>query len=112
MRRRLWRIGHPGSRLLPVRQQAVQQSAALRSIRDFVEALIREARDIDEYAFALGALAHYANDNTGHPAATNRAVPLIFPKIRTKFGETVIRPGAERAHHRRILVRRDPGRRR
>src|SRR5678815_1941068 len=44
---------------------------------DFVEALIRDARSADEYAFALGALAHYANDNTGHPEATNKAVPLI-----------------------------------
>jgi hypothetical protein len=56
---------------------------------DFVEALIREARDVDEFAFALGALAHYANDNTGHPEATNRAVPQIFPKLRSKFGNSV-----------------------
>ena len=34
---------------------------------DFVEAMIREARDVNEYAFALGALAHYAADNAGHP---------------------------------------------
>lgn len=44
-----------------------------------MEALIRDARSIDEYAFALGALAHYANDNTGHPEATNKAGPLTFP---------------------------------
>jgi hypothetical protein len=56
---------------------------------DFVETLIREARDVDEYAFALGALAHYANDNTGHPEATNRAVPQIFPKLRSRFGNSV-----------------------
>src|SRR5258708_21945625 len=30
---------------------------------DFVEALIRESRDVHEYAFALGALAHYTADN-------------------------------------------------
>ena len=36
---------------------------------DFVEALLREARDVDEFAFALGALAHYANDTSGHPEA-------------------------------------------
>src|SRR5579884_1500016 len=34
---------------------------------DFVAALLREARNANEYAFALGALAHYAADNTGHP---------------------------------------------
>src|SRR5215475_13130877 len=33
---------------------------------DFIEALLRESRDINEYAFALGALAHYAADNNGH----------------------------------------------
>ena len=41
---------------------------------DFVEALIDGAQDIDEYAFALGALAHYAADNAGHPEAVNKAV--------------------------------------
>src|SRR5262245_17466052 len=46
---------------------------------DFVEAMIREAADVTEYAFALGALAHYAADNTGHPLAVNRAVPVLYP---------------------------------
>ena len=65
---------------------------------DFVEALLLDARDINEYAFALGALAHYANDNTGHPEATNKAVPLIFPKLATKFGETVTYVQAPKEH--------------
>ena len=65
---------------------------------DFVEALVRDARDIDEYAFALGALAHYANDNTGHPEATNRAVPLIYPKLRQKFGDRVTYVQAPKQH--------------
>ena len=56
---------------------------------DFVEAMIREARDVDEYAFALGALAHYAADNAGHPEAVNRAVALMFPKLRAKYGDVV-----------------------
>ena len=38
---------------------------------DFVESLIRNAQTVDELAFALGALAHYANDITGHPQAVN-----------------------------------------
>src|SRR5690242_8492733 len=29
---------------------------------DFVSALLREARNANEYAFALGALAHYSSD--------------------------------------------------
>ncbi len=56
---------------------------------DFVEALVRDARDVNEYAFALGALAHYVADSTGHPLGTNRAVPLEYPKLRAKFGDEV-----------------------
>src|SRR6202047_373820 len=48
---------------------------------DFVLALIRDSKDLDGYAFALGALAHYAADNSGHPIGTNRAVPLLYPKL-------------------------------
>jgi hypothetical protein len=57
---------------------------------DFIEALIREARDPNELAFALGALAHYASDTVGHPVAVNRAVPLVYPKLRARFGDEVI----------------------
>jgi hypothetical protein len=56
---------------------------------DFVEALIRESRDVNEYAFALGALAHYTADNVGHPAGVNRAVALMYPKLRAKHGDSV-----------------------
>jgi hypothetical protein len=56
---------------------------------DFVEALIRESRDVNEYAFALGALAHYTADNVGHPAGVNRAVALMYPKLRAKYGDSV-----------------------
>jgi hypothetical protein len=56
---------------------------------DFVLALLRDAKDLDEYAFAVGALAHYAADNAGHRLATNRAVPLLYPKLQKKYGDTV-----------------------
>jgi hypothetical protein len=56
---------------------------------DFVEVMLRDARDLNEYAFALGALAHYAADNTGHPEAVNRAVALMFPKLRAKYGDDI-----------------------
>ncbi len=55
---------------------------------DFVAALVRGARDVDEYAFALGVLAHYCSDTTGHPAV-NRAVALAFPKLRARYGNVV-----------------------
>ena len=56
---------------------------------DFIVNLIRESQDLDEYAFALGALAHYAADNDGHRMATNRAVPLLYPKLRARFGDVI-----------------------
>ena len=46
---------------------------------DFVLNLLRDSQNLDEYAFALGALSHYAADNNGHPMAVNRAVPLFYP---------------------------------
>ena len=46
---------------------------------DFILALLRDSRDLNGYAFALGALAHYAADNDGHPLGTNRAVRFCIP---------------------------------
>jgi hypothetical protein len=56
---------------------------------DFILSLIRNSQDLNEYAFSLGALAHYAADNNGHRIATNLAVPLLYPKLRLKFGNLV-----------------------
>jgi hypothetical protein len=56
---------------------------------DFVKALIDDAETVDEYAFALGALAHYASDNAAHPTV-NHALPIIYPKLRAKYGDTVL----------------------
>jgi len=56
---------------------------------DFILNLIRESQNLDEYAFALGALSHYAADSNGHRMATNRAVPLLYPALGTKFGKSV-----------------------
>jgi zinc dependent phospholipase C len=56
---------------------------------DFVLALLRDAQNVYAYAFALGALSHYATDNQGHRLATNRAVPLLYPKLKSRFGDIV-----------------------
>ena len=56
---------------------------------DFVLALLRDSRDLDGYAFALGALAHYAADTDGHAIGTNRAVPLLYPKLKGEYGDWV-----------------------
>ena len=55
---------------------------------DFVHDMILESRDVYELAFALGALAHYVSDITGHPAV-NHAVAMRFPKLRKKYGDEV-----------------------
>lgn len=65
---------------------------------DFVEALIDGAQDVNEYAFALGALGHYAGDNSGHPMAVNRAVPLMYPKLKAEFGNHVTYAQSPKSH--------------
>ncbi len=55
---------------------------------DFVRELLLESQDFDEYAFALGALSHYASDIAGHPAI-NQSVAIEFPKLRAKYGKSV-----------------------
>ena len=55
---------------------------------DFVRELLLESQDVNEYAFALGALSHYASDIAGHPAV-NRSVSIQYPKLRAKFGQSV-----------------------
>jgi hypothetical protein len=55
---------------------------------DFVRELVLESQDVNEFAFALGALSHYASDIAGHPAV-NQAVAIEFPKLRAKYGKSV-----------------------
>jgi zinc dependent phospholipase C len=55
---------------------------------DFVRELLLESQDVNEYAFALGAMSHYASDIAGHPAV-NQAVAIQYPKLRAKFGQFV-----------------------
>lgn len=65
---------------------------------DFVEALLRDSQDLNEYAFAVGALAHYAADNSGHRLATNVAVPVLYPKLEKKYGKVVTYENDPTAH--------------
>ena len=55
---------------------------------DFVRELLLESQDVNEYAFALGALSHYASDIAGHPAV-NQSVAIEYPKLRAKYGRSV-----------------------
>jgi hypothetical protein len=67
---------------------------------DFIEALITDAQNLNEYAFALGALSHYMADKYGHSLSTNRNVPLIYPKLKKKFGDVVTYHDDHTSHSR------------
>lgn len=66
---------------------------------DFVQALLEESADVNEYAFSLGALAHYTADIAGHPAV-NAAVAREFPKLKAKYGPSVTYAQDPKAHIR------------
>ncbi len=65
---------------------------------EFIKNLVADARTLDEYAFALGAIAHFPGDSNGHSLATNRSVPILYPKLRRKYGDTVTYADDERSH--------------
>jgi len=64
---------------------------------DFVDEMVKESRDQKEFAFALGAMAHYVADVDGHPAV-NQAVSLRYPKLRAKYGKSVTYVEDKAAH--------------
>jgi len=70
---------------------------------DFVEALLSEAQNLDEYAFALGSLCHYMGDKYGHSLATNHVVPIVYPKIGQKFGP-IVTYEEDNASHSRVEI--------
>jgi hypothetical protein len=65
---------------------------------DLIQSLIDESRNLDEYAFALGAASHYGADVDGHAIAVNVAVPLLYLKLRLKFGDVVTYGDNPQAH--------------
>src|SRR5664279_31626 len=67
---------------------------------EMVSALLRDATNINEYAFALGFLSHYEADNYGHPLATNLSVPLVYPKLTKKYGHVITYADNEVDHMR------------
>jgi hypothetical protein len=66
---------------------------------DFIVALVDESQDLNEFAFALGALAHYSADNQGHPTI-NKVVAMQFPKLKRKFGDEVTYADDPKSHIR------------
>ena len=66
----------------------------------FVRNLLDEAEDADQYAFALGALAHYVSDTVGHPRAINLSVAIYSPRLERKYGSSVTFEESPRTHIR------------
>ena len=66
---------------------------------DFVQALLRDSTDVNEYAFAMGALAHYSSDLSGHPAI-NRITAIEFPGLEKKYGKEVTYADSPKDHIR------------
>ncbi|MGH9683576.1 MAG: zinc dependent phospholipase C family protein [Candidatus Acidiferrales bacterium] len=67
---------------------------------DFINNLFREARTLDEYAFAIGALSHYLGDSIGHSEATNPATAIAFPKLERRYGPIVTYDESPHGHVR------------
>ena len=65
---------------------------------DFVRNMLSEARDRNDYAFALGSLAHYEADLNGHPEGTNKAMASVYPELKAKFGDIITYQEAPKQH--------------
>ena len=65
----------------------------------FVQALIDDSQDLNDYAFALGALSHYVSDINGHPYI-NEAVGIEYPKLAQEYGPQVPYDVDHKAHLR------------
>src|SRR5215469_9349670 len=66
---------------------------------DFVQALIDDSQNLDEYAFALGALSHYVSDINGHPYI-NLSVGIEYPELARMYGPAVAYDVDHKAHLR------------
>jgi Zinc dependent phospholipase C len=64
---------------------------------NFVDRLIRDSTNVNEYAFALGALAHYVSDSWGHPAV-NASVQIEYSQLHRTFGKVVTYEDNPEAH--------------
>ncbi len=53
---------------------------------DFIAALLADAGDANEMAFALGALSHFGGDCDGHSIGTNVGEGVLYPKLARKYG--------------------------
>jgi hypothetical protein len=67
---------------------------------DFVLSLLRNSRNVYEYAFAIGALSHYLGDNIGHQDTINPATAIEFPKLAREYGAVITYDQSPHSHVR------------
>lgn len=67
---------------------------------DFIASLFRNAHNVNELAFAIGALSHYLGDNIGHSECINPATAIEFSKLAREYGESVTYDENPHAHVR------------
>ncbi len=67
---------------------------------DFITFMIHDARNVNELAFALGALSHYSGDTIGHQDAVNPSTAIEFPKLEKKYGPVVTYDESPHGHIR------------
>lgn len=67
---------------------------------DFVSSLIRNARNVNELAFALGALSHFVGDSVGHHDAVNPSTAIAFPKLALQYGHSITYDESPHGHVR------------
>lgn len=67
---------------------------------DFVASLIRNSHNVDELAFALGALSHYVGDSIGHHDAVNPSTAVEFPSLEEQYGPVVTYDESPHGHIR------------
>lgn len=67
---------------------------------DFVLALLRNAKNVNDFAFAIGALSHYVGDSIGHSEGINPSTAITFPELEKQYGPIVTYEESPTSHVR------------
>jgi hypothetical protein len=67
---------------------------------DFVLSLLRNAHNVNDFAFAIGALSHYIGDSVGHSEGVNPSTAITFPELEKQFGRSVTFEDSPTSHVR------------
>jgi hypothetical protein len=67
---------------------------------DFVLSLLRNAHNVNDFAFAIGALSHYVGDSIGHSEGVNPSTAITFPELEKQYGPIVTYEESPTSHVR------------